>query len=130
MTESYKLPKDIIELLINKYAPHGECCDFCDRIHVLKDVCWMCKNPKVRCGTRCRKIEICAICNINVISYPCKSCTLKKNYSDPGRQAIRRKAGKLIESMICNECLALEPCKHCKSIMQCTYRCPALTSNK
>ena len=47
----YAIPKDIIELLIHKYAPTRQCCDFCDRSHTLNEICAICNRKKVRCGS-------------------------------------------------------------------------------
>ena len=130
MESGYKVPKDIIELLISKYASHQECCDFCDRKHTLNVECWLCKEPKVRCGSNCKNREgvTCVVCKEGMKLKPCKDCTRK--YPElvqeiQGRRALRHVNGRLYDSMTCNECLKLEKCPGCGNIKRCAPNCNA-----
>ena len=121
--EFYKIPKDLIELLINKYAPHQNCCDFCDRTHTLNEKCCMCKESKVRCGIKCRQLnlQICKFCHSRFNL--CKQCIIKYGHYSHGRHTIRQIRGKIVDKWMCKQCQQIEPCTECKSIIECTPRC-------
>ena len=135
MSESgYIIPKEIIELLIEKYAPPAKCCDFCDRTHVFNEVCPVCHEQKVRCGSRCKNIThngYCYLCRrTSHLCTPCKMCQIK--YPDAeigvtGRIAIRHVEGKLIDKWLCRDCLELPPCDECRCIKYCSPRCKTNT---
>lgn len=131
----YKIPTELIELLIQRYAPDKERCDFCDSKHLQNDICWMCQERKVRCDTRCKNSSlmstVCAVCYKPEKPMPCKLCRIKYPAAIAreitGRQAIRKVSDKLFDQWICGECLKMESCRSCGNIKRCPRRCNSPT---
>ena len=135
MTElGYRIPKEIIELLIDKYAPTQMCCDFCYKTRAYNEVCPICCDQKIRCSSRCEKMTYdgyCFLCRkISHLTIPCRMCTVKYTDADigvTGRRAIRHVDGKMVDKWFCTECLLINPCNECGCIKNCSDRCKTKT---
>lgn len=123
----YRIPKELIQLLIEKFGYHGQCCDFCDRSHVFNDKCGICGKQKIRCGSLCKNkgYQVCIVCKKHINNKPCRVCKINgivpKNLE--GRQAIRKIRGKLIDGWMCSKCISIKPCKYCENMVECPPWC-------